>query len=136
MNRGVKLKNPNTKKLAGTYKPSVDDGTAPIAHLPNDTPSPPDWLSEGARKVWASDIDRVVACGAREVDSNFYALYCETLAAFIATVEAGEVANAAFRSELRKQAEMLGIAGAKARLAKIGSTTDKPKASPFSLRPE
>jgi len=135
MQRGRKLTNPLTKKLSGTFKPSVDGETAPIALLPNDTPSPPEWMSDGARDVWAADFERVVALGAREVDSNFFALYCETLSAFIATVKSGEVANAAFRSELRKQSEMLGIAGAKARLAKVGATPDKP-ASPFSLRPE
>lgn len=130
MNRGPKLKNPATKKLAGTYKECVDGGTAPIVQLVEDTPVAPAWLSAGAKEVWADDLARVVACGAREPDSHFFATYCEMMARFIASVKAGDPLNAAFVSELRKQAEMLGIAGAKARLSRGGEQT--PASNPFA----
>lgn len=120
MNRGPKLKSPATKKLAGTYKECVDGTTAPTVQLTEDIPAAPSWLTTGGKEVWAADLARVVACGAREPDSHFYAVYCEMMARFIATVKAGEPPNAAFVSELRKQMEMLSIAGAKARLARVG----------------
>lgn len=136
MIRGPKLKDPATKRLAGTYKKTVDGNTVTAVQLANDIPFAPDWLTEGGKQVWAADLARVVACGAREVDSHFYAVYCEMMARFIAGVKAGDPLNAAFVSELRKQLEMLGISGAKARLAKVGNPSDKPKASPFSVRPD
>jgi len=130
MNRGPKLKSPATKKLAGTYKECVDGNTVPTVQLTPDIPVAPSWLSAGAKDVWAEDIARVVACGAREPDSHFFAVYCEMMARFVASVKAGDPPNAAFVSELRKEAEMLGIAGAKARLARGG---DKPAPSnPFA----
>ncbi len=135
MNRGPKLKSPATKKLAGTYKESVDGTTAPIVNLTQDIPLPPLWLSAGAKDVWAADLARVVACGAREPDSHFFAVYCEMMTRFVASVKAGDPPNAAFVSELRKEAEMLGIAGAKSRLARLGGTPDKATTSPFSVRP-
>ncbi len=70
MQRGPKLKNPNTKKLAGTYRDAIDGTTAPIVQLVEDTPVAPAWLSAGAKKVWADDLARVVACGAREPHSE------------------------------------------------------------------
>jgi hypothetical protein len=136
MQRGPKLKNPVTKKLAGTYKPSVDGKTAPLVQLAEDIPVAPAWLTAGAKDVWADDLARVVACGARETDSHFFAVYCEMMARFIAGVKAGDPPNAAFVSELRKEAEMLGIAGAKARLSRLVTAPEKPTASPFSLRPK
>jgi hypothetical protein len=130
MQRGPKLKNPGTKLLAGTYKECVDGRTAPIVQLVEDTPVAPKWLSEGAKEVWADDLARVVACGAREPDSHFFATYCQWMAGFIAGVRAGDPPNAAYVSELRKQMEMLGIAGAKARLSR-GSENTSP-ANPFA----
>jgi phage terminase small subunit len=134
MQRGPKPISPTRKKLAGTFKPCVDDATAPIVQLVKDIPVAPDWLTDGAKAVWADDLARVVACGATSVDSNMFGLYCTSMADFIASVKLGEPANAAFRSELRKQMEMLCIAGAKSRLARI--STDVKTSSPFSVRPQ
>ena len=76
MNRGPKLKSLATKKLAETFKACVDNKTAPIVQLSQDSPVHPASLSEPAKDVWAIDLPRVVACGAREPDSNFVAVYC------------------------------------------------------------
>jgi hypothetical protein len=130
MQRGPKLKNPATKKLAGTFKECVDGSTAAIVQLPEDIPVAPAWLSAGGKEVWADDLARVVACGAREPDSHFFATYCQWMAGFIAGVRAGDPPNAAYVSELRKQMEMLGIAGAKARLSRASDNTSS--ANPFA----
>ncbi|WP_156359346.1 hypothetical protein [Sphingomonas sp. Leaf242] len=123
MQRGPKLKNPATKKLAGTYKECVDGATAPIVELAADSPVAPSWLTDAGKEVWAADISRVKACGAREADSHFYAVYCQWMAGYIEAVKAGSPPNAAYVSELRKQMEMLGISGAKARLSRGSDTT-------------
>ncbi|TKV42965.1 hypothetical protein A0U87_15195 [Sphingobium sp. MP9-4] len=131
---GKKLSDPARKKLAGTRKKSVDNNVVSITpDLVRDVPVMPEWLSPGAREVWAADIERIAATGATAVDSSAVALYCETMAVFVASVRAQEPVNAAFRSELRKQAELLGIAGAKSRLARIAAR-EPAKTSPFSVR--
>jgi hypothetical protein len=126
--------NPATKKMAGTYRKDRHGEIEPITIVDTSkVPEAPEWLSEGAKTEWASTLAHAVACGATAIDSSMFALYCETMAVFVAEVQSGQTTNAAYRSELRKQMELLGIAGAKSRLAKIG-TPDAPKASPFTVR--
>jgi phage terminase small subunit len=134
MNRGKKLSDPQRKKLAGTFKQSVDGATATFAPVDRDIPLQPAWLSEAAKTVWSDMLESVVATGSTSVDSASFALLCETMAVFIASVKAGEPANAAFRSELRKQMELAGIAGAKSRLAKMAAPEAAKASSPFTIR--
>jgi len=121
--------------MAGTYKVSVDAKTAPLAVVSNDNPICPDWLPDEAKAIWQADIARIIATGANSVDSSMVALYAVTMSNFVEAVKAGAPPNAAFRSELRKQMELLGIAGAKSRLAKIGQPDVPATYSPFSVRP-
>lgn len=130
MNRGPKLKNPETKKLAGTYKHCLDGDTHPFVELVKDVPTAPLFLSEGGREIWEVDLPRVVKCGATDVDSHLFAIYCEMMARFVASAKSGNPFNAASVSELRKQMEMLGIAGPKARLARMGDAI--PASNPFA----
>ena len=134
MQRGKKLTDPQRKKLAGTFKQCVDGRTTTIAAVERDIPIQPDWMSEAGRAVWAADLEKVVATGATSIDAGAFALFCETMAVFIQSVREGAPMNAAYRSELRKQMELLSIAGAKSRLAKIAQD-GAVKASPFSVRP-
>lgn len=137
MQRGKKPATAGRKKLAGTYAKSRDDVKTMLGPTADETgPILPEWLTPAAREVWAVDIARVVGCGATAADSHMFALYCTTMADFIASVQSGAPHNAAFRSELRKQAEMLGIAGAKSRITKTIAATDKPVAQPFNVRPK
>ncbi|SOB86757.1 hypothetical protein SAMN06297144_1866 [Sphingomonas guangdongensis] len=62
--------------------------------------------------------------------------YCEIEALFRLTVMSGQSPTAATMTELRKMAELLGIAGLKSRLAKLSSTTTETKVSPFTIRPK
>ncbi|ATP18558.1 hypothetical protein [Sphingobium yanoikuyae] len=135
MRPGKKLTDPQRKKLAGTFKQCVDGATTAISAVLRDIPVQPDWMSEAGKEVWAADLEKVMATGLTGVDAGAFALYCETMAVFIQSVRAGQPVNAAYRSELRKQMELLSIAGAKSRLAKIGQEQTA-KASPFSVRPK
>lgn len=131
MQRGKKLTDPARKKLAGTHKASVDNNVVSISpDIVRDVPVMPAWLSDKAKAVWTANVERVVAVGATSIDSEAFGLFCDTMAVFIASPE---TANAAFRSELRKQMELFGIASAKSRLARI-ATGEPAKASPFSVR--
>jgi phage terminase small subunit len=135
MDRGRKLSNPAHKALANTHNVTRDRNINVLATVTADAPVAPDWLPDRAAAVWDVDLPRVTACGATSTDSQMFALYCVTMADFIAGVNAGEAPNAAFRSELRKQMEMLCIAGAKSRLAKIANGSPQ-TANPFSVRPQ
>ncbi|MGA1849213.1 hypothetical protein VH570_00035 [Sphingobium sp. HT1-2] len=131
MKPGKKLSDPARKKLAGTHKKSVDNNVVSITpDLVRDVPVMPAWLSDKAKEVWAANVERVVAVGATSIDSEAFGLFCDTMAVFISSPE---TANAAFRSELRKQMELFGIASAKSRLARIAAG-EPAKTSPFSVR--
>lgn len=134
MKRGKKLDDPARKQLAGTYRNCVDDNVVTITPATvRDLPVMPDWLTDGAKQVWSGDIERIAAVGSTAIDSSAVALYCETMAVFIAAVRSGQPVNAAYRSELRKQMELLGIAGAKSRLARV-TTAEPAKPTAFSIR--
>jgi phage terminase small subunit len=130
---GRKPKTVAEKKLSNTVQPCRDGRKVELAIVPNNAPDAPEWLSAGAKVVWSGDLKRAVAMGLAEVDQSMFALYCETMAAFVEGVRSGNSVNAAFRSELRKQMEMLGIAGAKSRLTKIAAP-EETKSSPFAVR--
>jgi phage terminase small subunit len=132
---GRKPKTIEQKKLSNTVQPCRDGLKVTLAIVPANAPSAPEWITDGAREVWDADVKRAVGMGLAEVDQSMFALYCETMAAFIAAVKDGSPPNAAFRSELRKQMELLGMAGAKSRLAKVASN-EPPKPSPYSVRPK
>ena len=133
MQSGRKSKTVEQKKMAGTVQKCRDATKVLPENVPVHAPAPPSWLSDGAKEVWRVDLPRTMIMGLAEVDQSMFALYCETMSAFVEGVKVGAVPNAAFRSELRKQMELLGIAGAKSRQIKVG-TTEAPKASPFSAR--
>lgn len=129
MQRGPKLKNPATKKLAGTYKECVDGNVVALATPPRDEPVQPLYLSPAAKAVWKEELRRVVGCGVTESDSSLFGRYCEMEASFRQTVVEGSDIKAALLTELRRSAELLGIAGQRSRLARSGG--DKVKLSAF-----
>ena len=106
-----------------------------LVTLPRSVPVTPAYLSEGALAVWAEDIERVVACGAVEADSNCFATYCELEAAIRTAWLETTIPKAAYLVELRRLRELLGIAGYRSRLGKV-SSNETPKASPFSAAPK
>nr|WP_317893657.1 hypothetical protein [uncultured Sphingomonas sp.] len=134
MKRGPKQKSIATKKLAGTYRDCVDGDTVALAVVANG-PVTPGYLTAEARLVWDEELARVVACGATEADSSIFARYCEMEASFRVSIIAGELPTSALITELRRVAELLGIAGQRSRLAKA-SAGQSASASPFSIRPK
>lgn len=133
MQSGRKSKTIQQKELTNTVQKCRDAGKVELTPATSAPPIPPVWLSPGAKDVWMTDIQRAASMGLTDIDQSMFALYCETMASFIDGVKAGAVPNAAFRSELRKQMELLGMAGAKSRLTKIALPEPK-KLSPFSIR--
>jgi hypothetical protein len=81
----------------------------------------PRHLSVEGRLVWVEEIRRVASCGVTEADSSMFARYCECEAAYRAEVRAGALPKSALLTELRRMADLLGIAGLRLRLARTGT---------------
>ena len=127
MKRGPKAEPPSAKWDRGTLQP-VRDGVKTEIVVPGDPPAMPDYLTPGAIDVWQEEIGRVMASGVAEVDSSIFARYCSLEALVRLAFQAGgEPPPAAYLTELRRCAELLGIAGRKSRVGKVtdaGSTTN------------
>lgn len=136
MKTGRRIANPQTKQLAGTYRKDRHADIVSIAPgAPSNVPVQPFYLTADAKQVWREEIQRVIGCGATDADSSMFARYCELEAAFRRMIATGELPKAALITELRRSAELLGIAGARSRLARVGQP-EQPSAtiSPFNIR--
>ncbi len=85
----------------------------------------PDYLTAGAEDVWFEEIEFDVANGINASHSSTFATYCSLEAQCRAIFASGEVPRAAFLSEKRKLAELLGISGLS------GRTTNGTNANPL-----
>lgn len=130
MQRGRKAEPPGTKAARGTLQPCRDGGKAEIL-VPGSPPAQPDYLTPGAVDVWQEEIGRVMATGVVEIDSSLFARYCSLEALIRKAFESGVPPPAAYLTEARRMAELLGIAGRKSRVGKVADDPIK-NANPFA----
>ena len=130
MKRGPKAEMPSVKLTRGTFRPSRDAVRVELIE-PGALPIQPEWLTEAGREIWHDDVGRVSTHRlVSESDSSLFATYCNLLGACTAAWKLGGVPPAAHLMEVRKLAEIFGIAGGKSRVKAGG---DGPKASnPFA----
>lgn len=114
MKRGPKPVTRNTKEQRGTLQPCRDRFKGEVI-APGDPPMAPEYLSPEAQIVWMEEIGRVMLGGIGERDSSLLARYCATEALVRKAFLAGEPPPAAYLTELRRMAELLGIAGPRVR---------------------
>lgn len=133
MQSGPKAGNPATKKLAGTFRSDRHANVKALAAAQDTKPVQPDYLTAEAKAVWMENISRVVGVGATDLDSDLFARYCILEALFRMAVTKGDIPQGTLYRELRSLAELLGIAGVKSRLAKVGS--EAPAKPTFTVRP-
>lgn len=136
MKPGRRIANPATKQLQGTFRGDRHGNIVALALPTQDAPIPPAYLTAEAKLVWAEEVRRVTACGATSADSSLFARYCEMEATFRVGVMGGELPKAALLTELRRSAELLGIAGIRSRLGRANTGQEPAKASPFTVRPK
>lgn len=134
MKTGRRIANPAAKELAGTYRKDRHADIVTLASPAKDEPVCPAYLSELGRAVWNEELRRVVSVGITEADSSMFARYCEMEASFRASIAAGQLPIASLLTELRRSAELLGIAGLRSRLARAGKSDDDKKDNPFTVR--
>jgi len=134
MRTGRRIANPAAKALAGTFRADRHADIVEIATPAKSAPTQPRYLTKEAKLVWREEVDRVAACGITDADSSLFARYCTMEAVYRTQIAAGELPKAALLTELRRMAELLGIAGLRSRLARAGGT-EAPKSSPFTVRP-
>lgn len=131
MKRGPKPQLPEVKLGRGTLRKDRDGGapvTKPEVFAAGDPPMMPEYLQPGAQVVWIEEIGRVMMAGISDQDSSLFARYCSTEAQVRACYLANEAPPAAYLTELRRMAELLGIAGPRVRQAakQIGTTSNNP----------
>lgn len=113
MRRGTKRLSAQEKQTKGTYRPSRDAAIHVITN--NSVPICPTYLTPEAQAVWHEELDRVVAGGICGLDTSFYASYCALEAIVRDLHKNAQLPQAATLTELRRRAEMLGIAGPSSR---------------------
>lgn len=128
MKPGRRIANPVAKQLAGTYRNDRHGDIVELVTPRRDEPIEPPYLSPAAKAVWREELRRVVGCGVTESDSSLFGRYCEMEASFRQSVMKGADLKAALLTELRRSAELLGIAGQRSRLARAGGDKAKPSA--------
>lgn len=133
MKRGPKPQLPAVKATRGTLRKDRDGAqpvTGPVFSMASagDAPMMPDYLQDTAKEVWIEEIGRVMMAGVGDADSSLFARYCSTEAQVRACYLANEAPPAAYLTELRRMAELLGIAGPRVRQGTkaIGTTSDNP----------
>lgn len=114
MKRGPKPVPREEKERRGTLQPCRDPGPVTVVTA-GDPPMIPDYLTPEAQEVWMEEIGRVMVSGVGERDSSLFGRYCATEALARKAFIAGEPPPAAYLTELRRMAELLGIAGPRAR---------------------
>lgn len=136
MKPGPKKQTPQAKAKRGTARKDRDGAKAAggVAVLgksdvslvaAGEAPMMPDYLSPAAQEIWQEELPRVMMTGVAEFDSSILARYCATEALVRAAFMAGEPPPAAYLVELRRTAELLGIAGPKVRTGNPGGNAQK-----------
>jgi hypothetical protein len=131
MKPGAKPGLPSIRAERGTLRPDRGDMNLVELVAPDDMPQQPDWLTAAGEEVWMDDIGRVSANRlVSERDTTIFATYCNLQGANIMAWRNGEVPPIAALAEVRRLAELFGIASAKSRVVKL----DKggPGGNPFS----
>ena len=121
MQRRPKPQLPAMKLEKGTYQPCRDGNRMEIV-APDELLQKPDWLTAAGEEVWIDDIGRVGSVGlATELDTTLFGTYCNLQGAAILAWRAGGVPPIAALAEIRKLAEIFGIAGARSRIGTSGA---------------
>ena len=113
---------PSEKRARGTYRQDRDALKFELLE-PDTLPIMPDWLTEAGKDIWLDDIGRAEL--ATERDSTLFASYCNLAGACSLAWRSGDVPPVSALSEMRRLAEMLGLAGRRSRM------TRKAKHNPF-----
>lgn len=108
---------PRAQKVQrGTVQPCRDVKIVGVDMIiPGEPPIAPDYLAPDAVEVWIEEVGRVMIAGVGERDSSLFARYCSTEALARKAFLSGEPPPAAYLTELRRMAELLGIAGPRVR---------------------
>ena len=130
MKPGRKPEPPSVKEARGTFQPCRDAGKQEII-VPGSPPAQPEYLTAEAIDVWQEEIGRVMATGVTEIDSSLFARYCALEALIRKAFMGSDPPPAAYLTEARRMAELLGIAGRKSRVGG-GSNDPTQSANPFA----
>lgn len=110
---------PSVKADRGTLRPVRDAGKEEfVMTIPNTgMPQRPEWLTPEGEIVWQDNVMRAVP-PLTESDSITFATFCNLVAANGAAFACGQVPPLAAVVEMRRLAELFGMAGANSRVGR------------------
>jgi hypothetical protein len=132
MRRGPKPELPSLKARSGTFRPHRDRFKVEI--LTSSTfPVKPDWLTAAGQTIWDENIARAATIGLTEHDSVVFAIFCNLTGEIAQAMRAGKMVSIAAQTEVRRLAELLGLAGPKSRVI-MGNPPPEAGSNPFARR--
>jgi hypothetical protein len=132
MRRGPKPETPSVKANGGTFRPHRDQLKVEVV-TPSALPVKPDWLSAAGELIWEENVDRAAKIGVTAHDSVIFTIFCNLTGEIAQTVRAGKVVSVAAQTEVRRLAELLGMAGPKSRVITRNSPPEA-GSNPFARR--
>jgi hypothetical protein len=108
--RGPKPELPSVKASCGTFRPHRDRFKFEVV-TPSTLPVKPDWLSAAGELIWHDNIARAATIGITEHDSVIFAIFCNLTGEIAQAGRTGKVVSIAAQTEVRRLAELLGLAG-------------------------
>lgn len=124
-------RSPNSVKIErGTLANYRDAQTMELVQF-DSLPTAPDWLTDAGRSEWLDNIGRVSSVKLiTEADSVLFAGWCNMVGAAAMAWRSGEVPPSSHLMEIRKLAEMFGLAGRKSRVGQVSD--DAKSGNPFT----
>ena len=122
---------PSIRAERGTLRADRGDFDFVELAAPDDLPQRPDFLTAAGEEVWMDVIGEVTSNHlVSRRDTEMFATFCNLAGANRMAWRAGEVPPLSALAEMRRLAELFGIASAKSRVVKL----DKggPSGNPFS----
>ena len=132
MRRGPKPELPWVKASSGTFRPHRDRFKVEV--LTSCTlPVKPDWLTATGDLIWHDNIARAATIGITEHDSVVFAIFCNLTGEIAQAMRAGKMVSIAAQTEVRRLAELLGLAGPKSRVI-VKNPPPETGLNPFARR--
>ena len=132
MRRGPKPEMPSVKANCGTFRPHRDQFKVEVV-TSGASPVKPDWLSAAGQTIWDQNVARAAAIGVTEHDSVVFAIFCNLTGEIAQAVRAGRAVSIAAQTEVRRLAELLGLAGPKSRVI-MDNPRPEVGSNPFARR--
>jgi hypothetical protein len=95
-------------------------------------PVKPNWLSAAGELIWDDNIARAATIGITAHDTVVFAIFCNLTGEIAQAMRSGKMVSIAAQTEVRRVAELLGLAGPDTGLSKLNVDRDASSVRRFS----